>query len=129
VEGLLVLLNGLGDVRFDLARVLVVWENDGATRGRLAHLLCTQLFVCVAGAIEIVCDDGREKAKFALDTPRRALLLPPTIWAEQTYRGAHSVLLVLCDRPYESHDYVRDYARFRELRGVRSSNTDRSIGS
>ena len=61
----------------------------------------------------IACDDGREIATYILDQPTVGLLVPPSIWAQQTFLALGSVLTVLCDRLYESQDYIRDYADFK----------------
>lgn len=53
---------------------------------------------------------------FALDRGELALLVPPGIWVEIDVRQNQSVLIVLCDRPYEEHDYIRDYAEFLSFR-------------
>jgi hypothetical protein len=44
------------------------------------------------------------------------LLVPPGIWAEEIYEKPHSVLAVLCDRPYEEGDYIRDFEEFKAYR-------------
>ena len=48
----------------------------------------------------------------------RALLVPPGIWAEQVYEGDDTVLMVLCDLPYDEADYIRDYTEFLAFRGM-----------
>jgi hypothetical protein len=47
-----------------------------------------------------------------LDTPQKALHIPPGLWAEQIYRDPATLLLVLCDRLYEAEDYIRDMEAF-----------------
>jgi len=51
-----------------------------------------------------------------LDAIDRGLLVPNGIWAEQRYLDSDNVLMVLCDRPYEEHDYIRDYREFLAFR-------------
>jgi hypothetical protein len=74
--------------------------------------------MCVNGAIEVTCDDGETKRRLVLDRPNLGLLVPPSIWATETYREAGSVLVVACDRPYEEDDYLRDYDEFRRYRAL-----------
>jgi hypothetical protein len=52
------------------------------------------------------------KSYFTLNHPNIALLIPPGIWAQQTYTTENSILTVLCDRIYEAQDYIREYADF-----------------
>jgi len=37
------------------------------------------------------------------------------------FRQPSSVLVVLCDRLYEEHDYIRDYAEFLAFREAASA--------
>ena len=55
-------------------------------------------------------------AKHSLNTPETALLVPPGLWVEISFKQNQSVLTVLCDRVYEEGDYIRDYAEFLSFR-------------
>jgi len=111
-------MEGLTHVPFVIARVFVVRACTGGIRGQHAHKICTQLLTCPAGSVEVFCDDGFETATYILDQPDLGLLIPPSIWAQQTYRAPGTVLAVLCDRPYEVEDYIRDYNEFKAYRLV-----------
>lgn len=111
-------MEGLTHVPFAIARVFVVRAPVDAVRGQHAHKACTQLLTCPTGSVEVVCDDGSETASYILDRPEIGLLIPPSIWAQQTYRDPGSVLTVLCDRPYEAEDYIRDYPQFQAYRSL-----------
>ena len=115
-DGELYVMQAGAEVPFELVRVFVVRAAVGATRGRHAHRRCSQLLVCVGGAVDVTCDDGAGTASFVLDSPRRGLLVPPTIWAEQKYSQPHSTLMVLCDRPYEAEDYIHGMDAFVKYR-------------
>ena len=117
-NGDLVVMEGLTHVPFAIARVYVVGAPAGAIRGQHAHKACTQFLTCSTGSVEVLCDDGLETAIYILDRPDIGLLIPPSIWAQQTYQAPHSVLTVLCDRPYEAGDYIRDYTEFKTYRLV-----------
>jgi hypothetical protein len=115
-NGDLTVIEGEVHVPFAIARVFVVRGFEGAVRGEHAHKACTQFLTCPYGKVEVLCDDGSEVAIFVLDKPEVGLLLPPGIWAQQTYVVANSVLTVLCDRPYERLDYIRDYGEYKKYR-------------
>lgn len=117
-NGDLVVMEALSQVPFMIARVFVVRAPAGAIRGQHAHRQCTQFLTCSSGSIEVSCDDGRETATFVLERPDSGLLVPPGIWAQEVYLAGGSVLTVLCDRPYEPHDYIRDYAEFKAYRSA-----------
>lgn len=74
--------------------------------------------ICVHGAMDIVCTDGRTERTFSLDRGNFALLVPPTIWNAVAVRAEDSVLVVLCDQTYEAEDYIHDYREFLAFRGV-----------
>lgn len=111
-NGDLIVMEKNKNIPFDIVRVFVVRAPMNAVRGQHAHIKCTQLLTCPIGHIDVVCDDGKNKAKFSLNKPNIALYIPPGIWAKQSYTLNNSILTVLCDRKYESEDYIRDYSEF-----------------
>jgi dTDP-4-dehydrorhamnose 3,5-epimerase-like enzyme len=119
-DGSLIPLEQGKTLPFPVRRIFFVLAIDGAVRGQHAHKQCQQLFLCPRGEIEVECNDGKNTRRFLLVRPNQALLIPPGIWAAETYRGNDSVLTVLCDRPYEEDDYLRSYEAFR---GWRKNNT------
>jgi dTDP-4-dehydrorhamnose 3,5-epimerase-like enzyme len=117
-NGDLTVMEGVTHVPFAIARVFVVRGFEGSVRGEHAHKACTQFLTCPYGVVEVRCDDGSGVATYILDKPDVGLLLPPSIWAQQTYLQANSVLTVLCDRPYEKLDYLRNYEEFKKYRSI-----------
>lgn len=115
-NGDLVVMEGLINVPFAIARVFVVRAPDQAIRGQHAHRACAQFLTCPSGAVEVLCDDGKETSTHMLDHPNLGLLVPAGIWAQQTYFGPHAALTVLCDKPYDAADYIRDYNDFKAFR-------------
>jgi len=115
-NGDLVVAEEITHVPFAIARVFVVRAPAGAIRGQHAHKACAQFLTCPIGKVEVLCDDGLDAVTYILDQPDVGLLVPPGIWAQQTYQVSGSVLTVLCDRPYEAQDYIRDYGEFKVYR-------------
>ncbi len=111
-NGTLLVAESGRDVPFAFPRVFAVTADAGAVRGRHAHRACSQFLVAATGKVEVLCDDGRATRAFALDRPDRGLLLPPGIWATLAFHVPHTVLLVLCDRPFDESDYIRDHGAF-----------------
>ena len=83
-------------------------------RGEHAHKECHQLLVCLKGAVNCVVDNGKERHEVVLDTPEKALHLPPMIWGTQYKYTKDAVLLVLASHRYDADDYIRDYETFRQ---------------
>ena len=115
-DGEVVVAEAAAHVPFAIERIFTITAPKGAERGNHAHKLCSQFMLCVSGAVDVVCDDGREKRTQTLDRGSLALLVPPMIWNTVIFRADASVLAVLCDRLYEAHDYISDYAAFMALR-------------
>ena len=115
-DGEVVVAEATAQVPFAIARLFTVRAPLGAERGQHAHRQCTQFMICVRGAVEIICDDGAERRAVTLNRGNLALHVPPGIWNKIIFRKDDSVLAVLCDRPYEEEDYIRDYGAFLSFR-------------
>ncbi len=100
------------ELPFAPARMFTVRATKDAVRGQHAHKHCAQFLVCIYGFVEVECDDGTDKARYILDKADKALLIPPSVWATESYRVDNSILCVLCDLGYDADDYVRDYDQF-----------------
>ena len=102
-------------IPFLIKRIFNVRSEKNSIRGKHAHRLCSQLLICSNGSIEVICDDSFDQKVFILDRPNLGLLVPPGIWAEQKYLQHNSSMTVVCDRLYESKDYISDYHQFKEF--------------
>jgi hypothetical protein len=120
-NGDLTIIEGMDRIPFSIARVFVVRGQEGSIRGEHAHKFCTQFLTCPHGSIEVCCTDGSTSKSYLLNRPDVGLLIPPSIWAHQNYLVPNSVLTVLCDRPYEAEDYIRDRGIYMKHRNVINS--------
>lgn len=91
---------------------LVFGVTSERIRGEHAHKALHQFLVCVHGRCHVVADDGVDRQEFVLDSPARALYLPPMVWAVQYKHSADAVLLALASDYYDASDYIRDYSEF-----------------
>ena len=104
-------------VPFSISRVFAVTALANSVRGQHAHKRCSQFMVCLSGSIEVICNDGFAEKRLLLDRSNLGLILPPGIWAEEIYKKDHSILLVLCDYPYDESDYIlsiQELKKFKE---------------
>jgi dTDP-4-dehydrorhamnose 3,5-epimerase-like enzyme len=115
-DGEVIVAEAAAQVPFRIERMFALTAPAGAKRGRHAHRLCSQFMICVSGAVDVVCEDGSKKNTFALNRRNQALLVPAGLWNTVEFRQNDSVLIVLCDRAYEAHDYICDYAEFLSFR-------------
>ena len=117
-RGEIVVVEGEVQVPFSIKRIFTLRAPTNTVRGGHAHRGCSQFMICTQGVIEINCDDGREQRSFLLDRGNVGLLLPPNMWSTQRFCRKNSVLLVVCDQPYEEQDYIRDYTEFLAWRSI-----------
>ncbi len=115
-DGEVVVAEAMAHVPFAIVRLFTVRAPLDTERGKHAHKRCALFMMCVHGAVEIVCDDGSSKYAFNLNRGNLALHVPPGIWNTVIFNQEDSVLAVLCDRPYEEEDYIRDYGQFLAFR-------------
>jgi hypothetical protein len=91
------------------------WLNKiapGAKRGIHAHREESQVLVCLTGKVSALLEVlSGEKFLFELNSPSKALLIPPMVWTEFTF-DKDSVLLGISDRQYSEGDYIRERAEF-----------------
>ena len=100
-------------IPFSIKRVFNVRAQKGNIRGRHAHRHCSQLLICTNGAVEVKCDNINTTEIYLLDKPNLGLFIAPGIWADQKYLENNTILTVLCDRPFEEADYLRNYDDFK----------------
>jgi len=90
--------------------VRLFWISDvaaGGTRGGHAHKRCSQFMVCLSGQVRVDAFDGKARQTFVLGRGE-FINVVPGIYATETFLVEQSALLVLCDRPYETDDYIHD---------------------
>ena len=103
-------------VPFSVRRYFLVFGVPSReTRGEHAHLECHQFLICVRGSCSLVADDGENRQEFLLNRPDVGVHLPPMVWGIQYKYSEDAVLLVFASHPYDSGDYIRDYAEFTQL--------------
>lgn len=106
-------------IPFAAKRYFMVFDVPSVeTRGEHAHRVCHQFLICVRGSCAVVADDGAHRQEFLLDRPDVGVHLPPMVWGIQYKYSADAVLLVYASHYYDSADYIRNYAEFRQLVGA-----------
>jgi predicted SAM-dependent methyltransferase/dTDP-4-dehydrorhamnose 3,5-epimerase-like enzyme len=115
IEGTLIVAQHEEHIPFKTERVFFVKANsDNTIRGNHAHKSLSQFMICINGEIEITVDDSKEKKKYILNSSSQGLLVPSDIFCWQKYVTNNSILMVMCDQPYDELDYIRDYNLFKE---------------
>jgi len=99
---------------FPIKRVFTVLASAGALRGQHAHRTCSQFLIAPTGHVAVTVTDGRRSQDYQLNSPDLGLLVPPMVWASESFASDTSSLLVLCDREYDENDYIREWDEYLE---------------
>jgi WxcM-like, C-terminal len=104
-------------VPFPIARIFTITGVPAGTkRANHAHRACSQLHVCLSGSVEVLLNDGYEAVSLAVKHDAKGLLIPPLLWNTVTFENASTVLIVICDEPYDAGDYIRNWDDYLRLK-------------
>lgn len=118
-RGNLTVIEGTGDIPFDIKRVYYLYDIPGGeSRGAHAHKALYQLLVAANGSFSVTLDDGKDKVTYNLKRPYHGLLIVPGIWRDLDDFSSGSVCLCLASEHYDAEDYIRDYDQFLECKGI-----------
>lgn len=101
------------DFPFSVKRVYLVTSRDGAVRGGHAHKVEQELFVCIAGSVRALINDGSGDQDVMLDNKNKALLIRSECWHEFWDFSPDAVLLAFSSTHYEGRDgYIESKEAF-----------------
>ena len=87
-----------------------------AVRAGVMHRELEQVFVAVKGHFDVTVDDGllREDSRrtFRVDSPVRALYVPPLLWREVGHFSPDAICLVLVSHGHDPAEQEKDYGTF-----------------
>jgi dTDP-4-dehydrorhamnose 3,5-epimerase-like enzyme len=85
----------------------------GSVRGGHAHMETHEAIIAIAGSFRVALRNPfGEEIILRLDSPSRALYVPPIWWREIDQYSGGAVCLVLASLPYDEADYCRDAGEF-----------------
>ena len=114
-RGNLVIIEGEQDIPFAIQRVFYMYGSDSTIiRGQHANRRSSFLLINVSGTSKVRITDGTEEIIVTLDKPRMGIFIPPMYWKDMYDFSTDSVLLVLSDEHYDSHEYIRNYSEYLE---------------
>ncbi len=103
-------------VPFAVRRVFYLYDVPADTeRGGHSHYQAQELIIALSGSFDVVIDDGRDRRRFTLNRPYRALYIPTGLWRTLDNFSGGAVCLVLTSERYSEADYVRSYDEFKLL--------------
>lgn len=103
-----------GHIPFAVERVFWLYHLSGChSRGGHSHGHCAQVVIAVHGAFDLTLDDGNTSATIHLDSPRRGVLIAPTVWDELKNFTEGTVIMVMASHHFDAEDYISDYEEYR----------------
>lgn len=105
---------------FDVKRVYYLYDVPGGeNRGSHAHRDLSQLIIAASGSFRVTLDDGTCKRSFFLNRPYQGLYVKQGMWRDLEDFSSGAVCMVLASEEYNVEDYIRDYDKFLEYRGIK----------
>lgn len=102
------------DLGFPIKRIYYIHSMTAdAERGSHAHKALYQCVSAVCGSVRIELEGLEGTEEYLLDSPGKALLVPPGYWRTMREFAPGTVLLVLASSDYDENDYIRDHRDFR----------------
>lgn len=100
-------------IPFEVKRIFVVTNVPiNEKRGAHAHKKCKQFFVCLAGSLDILLDDGSHHDIINLREGGPGIYVPEMTWGSQFNYSSGAILLVLASHIFDQQDYIHDYNEF-----------------
>ena len=102
---------------FEIARTYWIYDVPGGEhRGGHAYHNSRELIIALSGSFDVHVHDGTEEKVFRLERCDKALYVPSGTWRRLCNFATNSTALVIASTPYSPRDYIRDFAKFIDLK-------------
>ncbi|RST26695.1 sugar 3,4-ketoisomerase [Chryseobacterium lacus] len=102
---------------FEIARTYWIYDVPGGeTRGSHAFKEQQEFIVALSGSFDVVLHDGTREIKFPLNRSYYGLYVPKMYWRKLENFSTNALALIVSDRHFDDHDYIRDFEEFKQLR-------------
>ncbi len=80
---------------------------------RIANRISEFVLLSVSGSckVRVIDPDGKRRV-YELSDPGIGLYVPRMVWKEMYDFSRNCVLMVLCSKPYDAGEYIRDFDEF-----------------
>lgn len=116
-RGWLVVVEGLKDIPFEIARVFYIYGSDSTViRGQHANKESEFILVNVCGSCKVkVIESDLSSTIYSISHPHQGLYLPNMVWKEMYDFSEDSILLCLASQKYDPDEYIRDYNEYLDI--------------
>jgi len=104
-------------IPFEIQRTYWMYDVPGGEdRGGHAYKATDEFIIAIAGAFDVVVDDGEQKKTFTLNRSYYGLYVPKGLWRSMENFSTASLALEFADTKFDRNDYVMDYEQFKEMK-------------
>lgn len=104
-------------IPFEIARTYWIYDVPGGEkRGSHAFQEQQEFIIALSGSFDVVLNDGEKDFRFTLNRSYYGLYVPPMYWRSLENFSTNSLALIVSDKSYDEHDYIRDFSEFQNMR-------------
>ncbi|CAA7194355.1 sugar 3,4-ketoisomerase [Chryseobacterium potabilaquae] len=101
---------------FQIERTYWIYDVPGGeTRGSHAFKEQQEFIIALSGSFDVIIHDGKEEKKFSLNRSYYGLYIPNMFWRKLENFSTNSLALIVSDKHYNEHDYIRNFEDFKTL--------------
>lgn len=117
LRGNLTFIEGNNHIPFEIKRVYLIYDVPGGEiRGSHAYKTLKEFIIALSGSFDVILNDGEKELKFSLNRSHYGLYIPKMYWRRIENFSTNSLALILASDFYKEDDYLRDHAKFLEMR-------------
>jgi len=115
-RGNLSFFEGNNQLPFEIERTYWIYDVPGGdVRGSHAFKEQQEFIVALSGSFDVVLHDGISEHKFSLNRSYYGLYIPKMYWRRLENFSTNSLALIVSDKQFDEHDYIRDFEKFKTL--------------
>ena len=114
-RGILIPIESLKDVPFEIKRVYFLLSKEIAIRGSHGHKNLNQALLCLSGSMDLILDDGTSKEIINVSSTDQIILINKMIWHELVNFSQDCILAVFASDYFDEKDYIRNYDEFIKM--------------
>lgn len=116
-RGNLSFLESGNHIPFEVARTYWIYDVPGGElRGSHAFKETQEVIIALSGSYDVVLHDGKKEYKYQLNRSYYGLYVPAMTWRTLENFSTNSLALVIASTAFETHDYIRDFDAFIQLK-------------
>lgn len=102
-------------IPFEIKRTYWIYDVPGGEdRGGHAYKTTDEFIIAIAGAFDVIIDDGVNIKKYTLNRSYFGLYIPKGLWRTLSNFSTNSLALEFANTKYDSNDYITDYEDFKK---------------